>query len=44
MQLIYGMGIGAFEALAAGLAQKLGAGFALTDAVKAAIRKYQPQY
>jgi len=44
MQFIYGMGIEAFEARAAELAQKFGAGFALTDAVKAAIRKYQPQY
>ncbi len=44
MQFIYGMGIDAFEARAAELAQKFGAGFALTDAVKAAIRKYQPQY
>ncbi|MBI2751644.1 MAG: enoyl-CoA hydratase/isomerase family protein [Burkholderiales bacterium] len=44
MQFIYGMGIEAFEARAAELAQKFGAGFALTDAVKAAIRKHQPQY
>jgi len=44
MQFIYGMGIEAFEARAAELAQKFGAGFALTDAVKAVIRKYQPQY
>jgi 3-hydroxyacyl-CoA dehydrogenase/enoyl-CoA hydratase/3-hydroxybutyryl-CoA epimerase len=44
MQFIYGVGIEAFEARAAELAQKFGAGFALTDAVKAAIRKYQPQY
>ena len=44
MQFIYGMGIEAFEARAAELAQKFGAGFAMTDAVKAAIRKYQPIY
>ena len=44
MQFIYGMGIEAFEARAAELAQKFGDGFALTDAVKAAIRKYQPAY
>ncbi len=44
MQFIYGMGIEAFEARAVELAQKFGVGFALTDAVKAAIRKYQPQY
>jgi 3-hydroxyacyl-CoA dehydrogenase/enoyl-CoA hydratase/3-hydroxybutyryl-CoA epimerase len=44
MQFIYGMGVEAFEARAAELAQKFGAGFALTDAVKAAIRKYQPTY
>jgi 3-hydroxyacyl-CoA dehydrogenase/enoyl-CoA hydratase/3-hydroxybutyryl-CoA epimerase len=44
MQFIYGIGIEAFEARAAELAQKFGAGFALTEAVKAAIRKHQPQY
>ena len=31
-------------ARAAELAQQFGTGFALTDAVKAAIRKYQPTY
>ena len=44
MQFIYGMGIEAFEARAAALATKYGKGFALTDAVKAAIRHHQPQY
>ena len=44
MQFIYGMGVEAFEARAAALAAKYGKGFALTDAVKAAIRKHQPQY
>jgi 3-hydroxyacyl-CoA dehydrogenase/enoyl-CoA hydratase/3-hydroxybutyryl-CoA epimerase len=44
MQFIYGMGIEAFEARAAELAQQFGNGFKLTDEVKAAIRKYQPQY
>ncbi|MDT8991686.1 3-hydroxyacyl-CoA dehydrogenase NAD-binding domain-containing protein [Curvibacter sp. APW13] len=44
MQFIYGMGIEVFEARAAELAAKYGKGFALTDEVKAAIRKYQPKY
>ena len=44
MQFIYGMGIEAFEARAAELAAQYGKGFALTDEVKAAIRKHQPQY
>ena len=44
MQFIYGMGMEAFEARAAELAQTFGHGFALTDAVKAAIRKHQPIY
>ncbi|MES2951102.1 MAG: 3-hydroxyacyl-CoA dehydrogenase NAD-binding domain-containing protein [Pseudomonadota bacterium] len=44
MQFIYGMGIEAFEQRAAELTQQYGAGFALTDAVKATIRKHQPQY
>ena len=44
MQFIYGMGIEAFEARAAELAKAYGQGFALTDDVKAAIAKYQPQY
>ena len=44
MQFIYGMGVEAFEARAAELALQYGAGFALTDAVKAAVRKHQPIY
>jgi len=44
MQFIYGMGVDAFETRAAELATKYGDGFKLTDEVKAAIRKYQPQY
>lgn len=44
MQFIYGMGVEAFEKRAAELAAKYGAGFALTDEVKSAVRKYQPQY
>ena len=44
MQFIYGMGIETFEARATELAKQYGAGFTLTDAVKAAIRKHQPQY
>jgi 3-hydroxyacyl-CoA dehydrogenase / enoyl-CoA hydratase / 3-hydroxybutyryl-CoA epimerase len=44
MQFIYGMGVEAFEKRAAELAAQYGPGFALGDDVKAAIRKYQPQY
>ena len=44
MQFIYGMGVEAFVARAAELAAQFGPGFALTDAVKAAIVKHQPQY
>ena len=44
MQFIYGMGIDAFEARCAALASNYGAGFVLSDAVKAAIRKYEPLY
>ena len=44
MQFIYGMGIEVFETRAAELAAKFGPGFALSDAVKATIAKYQPQY
>jgi 3-hydroxyacyl-CoA dehydrogenase/enoyl-CoA hydratase/3-hydroxybutyryl-CoA epimerase len=44
MQFIYGMGIEAFEKRAAELAQKFGPGFALTEEVNTAIRKYQPTY
>ena len=44
MQFIYGMGVDAFVKRAAELANLFGPGFALTDAVKAAILKHQPQY
>lgn len=44
MQFIYGMGIEAFEARCAELASHYGPGFVLTDAVKAAIRKFEPVY
>ena len=44
MQFVYGQGIEKFEQRCAGLAAKFGAGFALTDEVKAAIRKHQPRY
>jgi 3-hydroxyacyl-CoA dehydrogenase / enoyl-CoA hydratase / 3-hydroxybutyryl-CoA epimerase len=44
MQFIYGMGVEAFEKRAAELAAQYKPNFALGDDVKAAIRKYQPQY
>ncbi len=44
MQFIYGMGIEEFEARASELASQFGDGFALSDEVKAAIRKHQPSY
>ena len=44
MQFIYGMGLDAFAERADELAAKFGTGFALTDEVKAAIRRYQPVY
>ncbi|HCX82619.1 MAG: 3-hydroxyacyl-CoA dehydrogenase [Curvibacter sp. RIFCSPHIGHO2_12_FULL_63_18] len=44
LQFIYGMGIEAFEARAAALASQFGPGFAVSDDVKAAIRRHQPQY
>ncbi len=44
LQFIYGMGIDAFEARCAQLAQKFGPGFALSEAVKNAIRQHQPTY
>ena len=44
MQFIYGTGIAAFERRASELANKYGAGFALSDAVKVSIRKNEPQY
>jgi 3-hydroxyacyl-CoA dehydrogenase/enoyl-CoA hydratase/3-hydroxybutyryl-CoA epimerase len=44
MQFIYGMGLDAFVKRADELAARFGAGFALTDEVKAAIVRYQPVY
>ena len=44
MQFIYGMGVESFEQRAAELAQRFGPGFALSDEVRAAIRRYQPVY
>ena len=44
MQFIYGMGVEAFEQRAAELAQRFGPGFALSDEVSAAIRRFQPVY
>jgi 3-hydroxyacyl-CoA dehydrogenase/enoyl-CoA hydratase/3-hydroxybutyryl-CoA epimerase len=44
MQFIYGMGIDAFVKRADELAARFGAGFALTDEVKATIKRCQPVY
>jgi 3-hydroxyacyl-CoA dehydrogenase / enoyl-CoA hydratase / 3-hydroxybutyryl-CoA epimerase len=44
MQFIYGMGIDAFAARCAQLAGQYGNGFALSDAVLASIRKFEPVY
>ena len=44
MQFIYGMGMDVFETRCAALAKKYGAGFVLSDAVKASIRKFEPVY
>jgi 3-hydroxyacyl-CoA dehydrogenase/enoyl-CoA hydratase/3-hydroxybutyryl-CoA epimerase len=44
LQFIYGMGIDAFCARAAQLAEKYGPGFALTAKVKDAIRSHQPTW
>ena len=44
MQFIYGMGVDAFAGRANELAQRYGAGFALSDEVKSAIRRFQPVY
>ena len=44
MQFIYGMGIDVFVKRADELAARFGAGFALTDEVKAAIARHQPIY
>ncbi|MEI7763274.1 MAG: 3-hydroxyacyl-CoA dehydrogenase NAD-binding domain-containing protein [Comamonadaceae bacterium] len=44
MQFIYGMGVDTFVQRADELAQRFGAGFVLTDEVKAAIRRFEPVY
>ncbi len=44
MQFIYGIGMDVFETRCAALAKKYGAGFVLSDAVKASIRKFEPVY
>ncbi len=44
MQFIYGMGVDAFVTRADELAAKFGAGFVLTDEVKATLRRHQPVY
>ena len=44
MQFIYGMGIDNFVKRADELATRFGPGFALTDDVKMAIKRYQPVY
>ena len=44
MQFIYSMGIDAFVRRADALAAQFGPGFALTEQVKATIRKHQPVY
>jgi 3-hydroxyacyl-CoA dehydrogenase/enoyl-CoA hydratase/3-hydroxybutyryl-CoA epimerase len=44
MQFIYSMGVDAFVARATQLAAKFGAGFEVSDAVKAAIVKHTPVY
>jgi 3-hydroxyacyl-CoA dehydrogenase/enoyl-CoA hydratase/3-hydroxybutyryl-CoA epimerase len=38
------MGVEAFEQRAAELGQRFGPGFALSDEVRATIRRYQPVY
>lgn len=44
LQFIYGMGMDAFVKRADALAARFGAGFALTDEVKATIKRCQPVY
>lgn len=44
LQFIYGQGIEAFERRCSELAVTYGTGFALSDAVKSAIRQYRPTY
>ena len=44
MQFIYGQGIAAFEAKCAVLADQFGAGFHLSESVKATIARFKPLY
>jgi 3-hydroxyacyl-CoA dehydrogenase / enoyl-CoA hydratase / 3-hydroxybutyryl-CoA epimerase len=44
LQFVYSMGVDAFEQRCAELATRFGRGFALTDGVKATLRKHQPAY
>ena len=44
MQFIYGMGIEAFEKRCAQLAARYGNGFALSDAVQASLRQFEPRW
>jgi len=44
LQFIYGMGIEVFEKRAAELAAQFGSGFAISDDVKLAVRRFQPVY
>jgi 3-hydroxyacyl-CoA dehydrogenase/enoyl-CoA hydratase/3-hydroxybutyryl-CoA epimerase len=44
MQFNYGMGMDVFETRCDALEKKYGAGFVLSDAVKASIRKFKPVY
>jgi 3-hydroxyacyl-CoA dehydrogenase/enoyl-CoA hydratase/3-hydroxybutyryl-CoA epimerase len=44
MQFIYGMGVDAFVKRADELAEKFGAGFAMTDEVKSTIKRFTPVY
>ncbi len=44
LQFVYGMGVDAFAARAAQLAQAHGEGFALNDSVLEALRRHQPRY
>ena len=44
MQFIYGMGIDVFEKRCAQLAGRYGNGFALSDAVQASLRKFEPRW
>ncbi|MGQ0710737.1 MAG: 3-hydroxyacyl-CoA dehydrogenase NAD-binding domain-containing protein [Rhodoferax sp.] len=44
LQFVYGMGVDAFAARAAELAQAHGEGFALSDSVLEALRRHQPRY